>query len=334
MMRRVVIFILALLPLMASAQFNVDRLIMSGRSALYYEDYVLAIQHFNRAIDSKPYLYEPWFYRGVAKFYLDDFAGAEKDCGEAIALNPYVSGIYELRGLCRIRLKKFEGAISDYDRALKDNPSAQNYWFNRMLCRLELKDYDQVHLDLDTIIGKWSKFSRAYSVKAGVYLMQKDTTQAAAWLDKALELDPYDVDMWMTRASISLSKGNWKEADEHLTRVIHLKPKMVHNYLNRAIARLNINNLRSNSIPTISSPTITADCSGCRWATTTGPSPTSTMSYAWSPTMSWPSTTGPCSCTRSVTCVGPFATTPGLSSSILISGSGCRTGPSATGGWA
>ena len=193
MMRRVVLLSLALLPLLATAQFNVDRLIMSGRSALYYEDYVLAIQHFNRAIDSKPYLYEPWFYRGVAKFYLDDFAGAERDCSEAISLNPYVTGIYELRGLCRIRLKKFESAISDYDRALKDEPTAQNFWFNRMLCRLELKDYDQVHLDLDTIISKWSKNSRAYSVKAGVYLIQKDTTQAAVWLDKALELDPYEV---------------------------------------------------------------------------------------------------------------------------------------------
>ena len=129
MMRRVVLLSLALLPLLATAQFNVDRLIMSGRSALYYEDYVLAIQHFNRAIDSKPYLYEPWFYRGVAKFYLDDFAGAERDCSEAISLNPYVTGIYELRGLCRIRLKKFESAISDYDRALKDEPTAQNFWY-------------------------------------------------------------------------------------------------------------------------------------------------------------------------------------------------------------
>ena len=94
MARRLVIALFILLPLTAAAQFNVDRLVMSGRSALYYEDYVLAIQHFNRAIMSKPYLYEPWFYRGVAKYYLDDFAGAESDCSEAIRLNPYITGMY------------------------------------------------------------------------------------------------------------------------------------------------------------------------------------------------------------------------------------------------
>ena len=78
----------SLLPL--HAQYNTDRLVTIGRSALYYEDYVLSIQYFNQAISAKPYLYEPWFFRGVAKYYLDDFAGAEDDCTEAIQRNPYV----------------------------------------------------------------------------------------------------------------------------------------------------------------------------------------------------------------------------------------------------
>ena len=244
MMRARIIIFFALLPLIVSAQFNVDRLIISGRSALYYEDYVLAIQHFNRAISSKPYLYEPWYYRGVAKYYLDDFAGAEDDCSEAINLNPYVTDIYELRGLCRIRERKFEEAIVDYNRALKDDPSRQNFWFNRMLCRIELKDYEQAQLELDTIIQKWSNYARAYAVKAGVCLTLKDTVQGAELLDKALKIDPYDWESWLTRANISLSQKKWKEADEQLSRVIHLKPKMVANYVNRALARLNCNNLR------------------------------------------------------------------------------------------
>ncbi|MBO4851281.1 MAG: tetratricopeptide repeat protein [Prevotella sp.] len=244
MARRLVIALFSLLPLTAAAQFNVDRLVMSGRSALYYEDYVLAIQHFNRAIMSKPYLYEPWFYRGVAKYYLDDFAGAESDCSEAIKLNPYITGIYELRGLCRIKVKKYEEAITDYDRALKDEPSAQNFWVNRMLCRVELKDYERAQLDLDTIIQKWSNFARAYSIKAGICLIQKDTLEAAKWLDHVNQLDPYDWEAWLTRANISLSRNQWLDADAQLSEVIHLKPKMVACYLNRALVRLNINNLR------------------------------------------------------------------------------------------
>ena len=111
-MRRILLF-LAFLPIVCFAQFNTDRLVMIGRSALYYEDYVLSIQYFNQAISQKPWLYEPWFFRGVAKYYLDDFRGAETDCSEAIERNPYVVSAYELRGLCRINQKKFAEAVKD-----------------------------------------------------------------------------------------------------------------------------------------------------------------------------------------------------------------------------
>ena len=56
-------FVLVLAALSASAQYRVDRLVTAGRSALFYEDFVLSIKYFNLAIGAKPYLYEPWYYR-------------------------------------------------------------------------------------------------------------------------------------------------------------------------------------------------------------------------------------------------------------------------------
>ena len=99
-----------------SAQYNIDRVLMAGRSALYYEDYVLSMQYFNQAINAKPYLYEPWYFRAIAKYNLDDYVGAESDCNEAIALNPYVSSMYDLRGICRIRQQKYRPALSALPR--------------------------------------------------------------------------------------------------------------------------------------------------------------------------------------------------------------------------
>ena len=58
MLRRAALFFL-LLPTVVWAQFNTERLLMIGRSALYYEDYVLSIQYFNQAISAKPYLLSP-----------------------------------------------------------------------------------------------------------------------------------------------------------------------------------------------------------------------------------------------------------------------------------
>ena len=130
-------YLFAFLP--SFAQYNTDRLMTIGRSALYYEDYVLSIQYFNQAISIKPYLYEPWFFRGVAKYYLDDYAGAESDCSEALRRNPYVISLYELRGLARIQQDKFVEAIDDYTRALKYDPENRGFWNNRVLCRIQNK---------------------------------------------------------------------------------------------------------------------------------------------------------------------------------------------------
>ncbi len=238
------IILLALLPMTASAQYNVDRLIMSGRVAIYYEDYVLGMRYLNQVIALKPYLYEPWQLRAIAKFNLDDYAGAEYDASKALELNPYIPLLYDLRGISRIRQSDFQGAIADYDHAVRLEPANQNYWYNRAVCRMEMKDYGRAHTELDSIVKRWSKFASPYLLKAEVYLQEKDTTKAALWIDKSLEVDRYNAEAWRVRAAIALSKSQWESADTFYSKAIHLKPKKADNYVNRAVARLRQNNLR------------------------------------------------------------------------------------------
>lgn len=244
MCRKFLFFILTFSPLVALSQYNIDRLLTIGRSALYFEDYVLSMQYFNQAISAKPYLYEPWYYRAVAKYYLDDYVGTESDCTEAIERNPYVVGLYELRGLSRIRQDKFEGAVDDYTKALKYAPQNQGLWHNRVLCRIQQKDYDAALADIDTMLTRWKQYARGYSMRAEVYLMQKDTVKAIESLEKSIELDQYDGSTWSARAIISLARSEWKQSEEYLEKAIHLSPKHVGNYINRALARVNQNNLR------------------------------------------------------------------------------------------
>ena len=50
----------------AVAQINTEQVLNIGRNALYFDDYILAIQYFNQVIAQKPYLAEPYYYRAVA----------------------------------------------------------------------------------------------------------------------------------------------------------------------------------------------------------------------------------------------------------------------------
>jgi hypothetical protein len=118
----------AFMTLAVHAQYNIDRIQVAGRIALDYKDYVLAIQHFNICVSYKPYLYEPWYYRGVAKFYLDDFSGAEMDETEAKIGESTVAKVLSARTLnAAIENKNWDGTVSEYEDITHPDPSI-NYF--------------------------------------------------------------------------------------------------------------------------------------------------------------------------------------------------------------
>ena len=228
----------------ASAQYNVERLLISGRIALHYEDYVLSIQYFNQAISQKPHLWEPWQLRAIAKFYLDDWQGAENDATQAIERNPYITTLYDLRGISFIRQKDYDSAIADYTKAITLDSGNRGYWYNRAVCYVEKADYNTAHHELDSIISRWKKYAQPYLLKAETFLLQKDTARAEEWLDNTLLVESYNADAWRMKGHIALSHERWKEADSCLSKALHYKPKNVGCYVNRALARLRLNNLR------------------------------------------------------------------------------------------
>ena len=185
---------LLLFPTFAYAQINTDRVMMIARNSLYFEDYVLSIQYFNQVINAKPYLYEPYFFRGLAKINLDDYQGAEADCDAAIDRNPFVVGAYQIRGLARIKQNKYDGAIEDYKKALHFDPENITLWHNLTLCHIQKEDYKAAEDDLGKLLAVAPKYTRAYLMRGEVALKQQDTLRALNDFNTAIEMDKYDPD--------------------------------------------------------------------------------------------------------------------------------------------
>ena len=215
-----------------------------GRNALYYEDYVLAIQRFNMVISAKPWLGEPYFYRALAKYYLEDYQGAEIDCNNAVERNPYALNHYVLRALCRINQNRYALAEEDYQKAIAINPLDHNVWHNIVLCQIELKEYERADSSLDVMLRHWGKETEQYTMKAQVSLLRTDTVQAEKWTDRALELDEYDGKAWSLKAMFQGNREEYKEAEASLDKAIMQLPRTAGLYVNRALARYNQDNLR------------------------------------------------------------------------------------------
>lgn len=244
MIFRNVLLWMACLPLPLFAQINTDRVMEVGKNALYMEDYALSIQYFNQVVYAKPYLYDPYFYRGLAKFYLEDFQGADEDLTHAVDINPFIQGTYQLRGLVRIRLADYDGAIADYKKAISFSPDNQGFYQNLALCYIQKKDYANATLTIDNALKRWPKFSKGYAMKADMALQQKDYKSAAQWLDKTLALDPYEGSAWETKAFLSVQEKKYHDADREFTKALSLLPKTANLYINRALSRYRIFNYR------------------------------------------------------------------------------------------
>ena len=242
--RKVYLLFFWLFSVSAMAQINTDRMMLMGRNALYYEDYVLSIRRFNMVISAKPYLSEPYFYRGLAKFYLEDYTGAEEDCGAAIDRNPFLPDNYRLRGLCRINLKRYEEAVSDYVKLLEIEPKDESGWHNMTLCYLQLKEYDKAVECIDRMLDYWPQKAPLYTLKAQAYFAQKDTAAAMASIDRALEINPYEGQAWSMRAAVYAGREEYKLAEEALDKTIQQMPREAGHYINRALARYHQRNLR------------------------------------------------------------------------------------------
>ena len=245
--RRFILSIVLTLPLWGLggyAQINTDRMMNIARNALAYDDYVLSISYFNLVINYKPHLYEPYFYRGVAKFYLDDYSGAILDCTETIRRNPYFPNSYELRGLSYINLNRFPEAISDYETAVEMMPDNRSLWHNLALCHLENDSLERADSIANIIIRKWAKQADGYNIKAQILLQKKDTVAAEAAIGKAIEVDKHNLSAITAKANILMSHEQYADAIKQFDESLRLNPKQANSLINRALCHYHLDHYR------------------------------------------------------------------------------------------
>ena len=232
----------ALLAAMAvQAQINTDQVVNIGRNALYFEDYILAIQYFNQAIKAKPFLAEPYFYRSVAKISLEDYRGAEQDAGMAIERNPFIVDAYQVRGVSRQNLGDFAGAIKDYDEGLKLMPEDKNLLVNRAVCETALKNYDQAQQTFERLLSLDRRNDRAYIGLAQMNLARKDTTAALENLNRGIALSKSNASAYVMRSEIyTRSYHDFEHGLADMDSAIMLEPRFAGYFINRAFMKYNL----------------------------------------------------------------------------------------------
>ncbi|MDG5800189.1 tetratricopeptide repeat protein [Marinilabiliaceae bacterium ANBcel2] len=245
---RKILLILSLITLFNSApsnaQFDTDRMLIIGRNALYFEDYVLAIQYFNNIIRTKPYLTEPYYFRAIGKYNLDDLKGAEADCNNALERNPYFVDAYNLRGVIRKQLGRLDDAIKDFERGLELSPENINLLINMGIAQLNKEEYEKAIKTYNEALRISPNRVPAYLNRGHAKVASKDTLGGLEDFNRAIELNPYIPDGFANRAIVNYELGNFDKALEDLSEAIDLRPEDPRLYMHRGVIRYQLDDLR------------------------------------------------------------------------------------------
>ncbi len=167
----ILLAIVASLSAMTSnAQINAEQVMRVGQNALYFEDYMLSIQYFNQAIQAKPYLAQPYFFRAIAKLNLEDYLGAEQDASDAIERNPFIADAYEVRGVARQNRGELAGAVEDYDKALELVPKSRGLMFNKAIAQQQLHKTDEAMTTFNTLLANYPNYDNGFIGRARLLL--------------------------------------------------------------------------------------------------------------------------------------------------------------------
>ena len=245
-MKRLCLLILMLLTLFPSvkAQIDAERVTTIGRNAIFFKDYVLAIQYFNTAIDVAPHRAEPYFYRAVAKFNLEDYFGTESDCDSCIVRNPFIYRAYFLRALARHSLGKDSLALADYRVVLRDNPDDQGALHNSALLYINHKDSTQARHTLDRLQRFYPSYGPGNLMDGSMALQLGDTLSAKSLFEKGLKLSPESPSPYLSLANISYSQGNYSQAKKYLDSAVEYAEEDPGIYTFRGLTRFQLNDLR------------------------------------------------------------------------------------------
>lgn len=216
------------------AQLNTDKVLNIGKNALYFQDYVLAIQYFNKVIEAKPYLAESFYLRAVAKYYLEDYGGAYADCSTALGINPYQINVYNLRGICLSQLDEIELAISDYQTGLNYSPYNENLLNNYVRIQVASEAYDLAMEKMEKLMSVKKDF-RDFIMRGWIHLGLGDTVSARADFNEAIERKKDAHEAYAARASLEIMDHAYEDALKDMNRAVSLQSDNTNYLFNRGL---------------------------------------------------------------------------------------------------
>lgn len=166
-----------------------------------------------------------FFLKGNVQLQKREYKEAIRFYSEAITKKPDFADAYNNRGLARFRDDDREGALADYTRSIETDPDFGTAYFNRAEVLLETGDAAGSVADLQHIEKQYRDSTFYQTRLADAYVQLNNPAQAQVAYDRAIQLDPNNVEALTNRAAFYYSQKAYEPARQDVRRALQLNPK-------------------------------------------------------------------------------------------------------------
>jgi len=213
MWRLLILSILSLLMLVGTgiglAQDEAGSIVLN-RAKFYVQagEYDKALRLYSGFLRLNPDNIDALVQRAVVYASIDDFPSAFDDINTAFDLAGFSAikqaVIYDGRGQVYFMEGSAELSLQDFSRAIELDSGTPDYWLNRATWYQVARDWDNALADYQQYAMLRPDDSEAYLNIARVYLVLDDLNATIEALNSAIEINPYDPELYIFRGSINL----------------------------------------------------------------------------------------------------------------------------------
>ena len=223
MHKRIVTGIFALLSGMIvtlSVYGQGDAYLMLGNNAFEKKEYLRAVEHYNKCLESNPKHTGCLFNRGLARMIAVSYASALEDFTAIISLQPTHVKAFEHRGNCYASMGREEEAFKDFSRAIEINPRSVGAYLFRGGLYKKKKDLPRAFADYSKMIEVAPNDGRGYEYRGDIYRELKEFDKALSDYTQAIQLNPNNGSALYYRGEIYFEQGKTALAEADFNRAI------------------------------------------------------------------------------------------------------------------
>lgn len=166
-----------------------------------------------------------FFLRGNVQLQKREYREAVRFYTEALEKKPDFADAYNNRGLAKFRNDDVAGALADYTRAIDTDPDFGAAYLNRAEARLDLGDAGGSLTDLQRIEQQYAD-STFYQLRLGdTHIRLNEPARAQLAYDRAIQLDPDNVEALTNRAALFFSQKAYELARQDIAKALRVNPK-------------------------------------------------------------------------------------------------------------